>query len=402
MFFPSLRKPFVALFEGLIRNDRSFLLFCTWAFLGMAAVNIRAEEPNSLTPQQGVLLLTSNRIVEGRISRSAGGYVVDKQFGTLVIPFDQVRLTAMDRGETFRKLKATLPKKNADTNVSLAQWCMTYELYSECREELRDALSIQPDRDDARKMLKRVEEIINPSKPVHLDHAVSPSRNPEGFLAGEARSLAGLSPESARKFVIRLQPILMNKCGNASCHGSTAKNDFRLTRVGFGRRSHRIFAERNLSAALKFVDLKKPDNSPMLRVPLGNHGRRGGAVFSGPQGKAQWESLRDWVHKIANELPSSSDKKPLLARNTFGFGSNARRKLKPISDFPAKKQNSDSTFNPIPNNSKTTSAALENLSKTSKTGKINLIRAILEEERRDAFDPEEFNRSSTANDTKNP
>ena len=184
----------MGLFEGLIRNDRLFLLWCTWAFLGMAAMNIRAEEPTSLRKQQGVLLLRSNRLVEGRISQNSGGYVVDKQFGTLVIPFDQVRLTALNRGEAFRKLKATLPKKNADINVSLAQWCMTYGLYSECRAELRDALALQPDRDDARKMLKRVEEIINPSKPVHLSHVVSPSRNPEGFLARGTRSLAGLSP----------------------------------------------------------------------------------------------------------------------------------------------------------------------------------------------------------------
>ena len=392
----------MALIEGLIRNDRSVLLLCTLAFLGMAAVNIRAEEPTSLTNQQGVLLLTSNRLVEGRISQSAGSYVVNKQFGTLVIPFDQVRLTALDRGEAFRKLKATLPKKKANINVSLAQWCMTYGLYSECRAELRDALSLQPDRDDARKLLKRVEEIMNPSKPAHLAHPVSPSRTQDGFLTREARSLAGLSPESARIFVIRVQPILMNKCGNASCHGSAANNDFRLTRFGFGRRSHPIFAERNLSAALKFVDLKTPDNSPLLYVPKGSHGRRGRVVFSGPHGKAQWKSLRDWVHKIAKELPSTSGKKPRLTRNTSGSASSAHQKLQPISDLSVKKQNSISTRNPVPKNSETTSAALKNLSKKSKIGKIDLIRAILEEERRDAFDPEEFNRSSKANDSKTP
>ncbi|MCH7687771.1 MAG: hypothetical protein IH899_13985 [Planctomycetes bacterium] len=392
----------MALFEGLIRKYRSFLLLCAWAFLGMAAVNICAEEPTSLTNRQGVLLLTSNRLVEGRISHSAVGYVVVKQFGTLVIPFDQVRLTAWDRGEAFRKLKAMLPKKNADTNVSLAQWCMTYGLYSECRAELRDALALQPDRDDARKLLKRVEEILNPSKPVHLVHPVSPRRTQDGFLAREARSLAGLSPESARNFVIRVQPILMNKCGNASCHGSMAANEFRLTRVGFGRRSHRMFAERNLSAVLKFVDLKTPDNSPLLRVPKGSHGRGGRVVFYGPHGKAQWESLRDWVRTIAKELPSTSAKKPLFNRNTARLDLSTHLELKPISEFSVKKQNSNSTINPLPKNSETTSAALQNLPKISKSGKIDLIRAILEEERRDAFDPEEFNRSSKAKDSKNP
>ena len=392
----------MALFEGLIRKDRLFLLFCAWAFLGMAAVNIRAEEPTSLTNRQGVLLLTSNRLVEGRISHSAGGYVVEKQFGTLVISFDQVRLTALDRGEAFRKLKAMLPKKNVDTNVSLAQWCMTYGLYSECRAELRDALALQPDRDDARKLLKRLEEIINPSKPVHLAQPVAPSRTQDGFLVREPRSLAGLSPESARYFVIKVQPILMNKCGNASCHGSMVANEFRLTRVGFRRRSHRIFAERNLSAVLKFVDLKTPDNSPLLRVPKGSHGRGGRVVFSGPQGKAQWRSLRDWVRTIAKELPSTSDKKTLLTRNTAGFGSSAHQELQPIFDLSAKKQTSDSRRNPVPKKSETTSAALKNLSKISKSGKIDLIRAILEEERRDAFDPEEFNRSSRVKDLKTP
>jgi hypothetical protein len=392
----------VALFAGLIRNDRIVLLLCTGVFLGFASVNIHAEDRTSLTNQQGVLVLTSNRIVEGRISQTASGYVVNKQFGTLVIPLDQVRLTALSRGEAFRKLKATLPKKNADTNVSLAYWCMTYRLYSECRAELRDALALQPDRDDARTMLKRVEEILNPSKPVHLVHPVSQKRNSDGFLAGQTRSLAGLSPESARKFVIRVQPILMNKCGNASCHGSAAKNDFRLTRVGFRRRSHSVFAESNLSAVLKFVDLKTPDNSPLLRVSKGSHGRGRRSVFSGPHGKSQWDSLREWVHKIANELPPASSKKPLLTRNTSGPGSSAYLKLKPVSEFSLKKQTPNSTLNSVPKKPETTSVVLDNLSKVSKPGKIDLIRSILEEERRDAFDPEEFNRFSTANDTKTP
>jgi hypothetical protein len=146
-------------------------------------------------------------------------------------------------------------------------------------------------------MLQRVDALLDPPEPAVEQRA--PVRQIGGFEVAEVSALAGLDPEHARFFTERVQPILMNKCGNASCHGPAAENEFRLTRVRLTGGAHRVHSERNLAVTLKYVDRRSPDRSPLLLVPQGNHGRAGRAIFDGPFGDEQFGTIREWVRGIA-------------------------------------------------------------------------------------------------------
>ena len=252
-----------------------------------------------------MLLLKSGRIVDGKINVTPSGYVIEKPHGRLVIPFEQVKLQAKSLPDAYRKLRATMPLESAGQHMSLARWCLSYELYAEARNELRAALLLEPNRESARRMLRNVQATMNPEIPEKPAPA-PPRLTADGFQAPEAKSLSSLSRESAREFIRTVQPILINKCGNGSCHGTRAKNDFRLTRVRIGRGSHRVFVERNLAATLKFVDFDKPEASPLLSRSSGKHGHGGRAIFYGNYGADQFDALRDWVRLVAKE--KSKDK----------------------------------------------------------------------------------------------
>ncbi|HUG93517.1 MAG TPA: hypothetical protein VML55_21940 [Planctomycetaceae bacterium] len=264
-----------------------------------------SSDPPPLVNQQGLVVLKTGRTIGGRISQAAGGFVVDQPHGTIVVPSELVEFTARDERDAVRLYHDRTPNPTAGFHVELAQWCLGHQMVAEAREELRSALRLEPHRADARNMLRRIDEALAPPAPEPARTSARGLIERAGFELPEATSLAGLSPDAARMFTERVQPILMNKCGNASCHGPSAENEFRLTRVRLTGGAHRVHAERNLAVTLNYVDRGQPDRSRLLVVPQGNHGRAGRTIFSGPFGGEQLETLREWVRQIASAQPEA-------------------------------------------------------------------------------------------------
>jgi hypothetical protein len=334
-----------------------------------------------------LLVTTSGRIVEGTIRQSVGGYVVDMPSGRMLVPFEHVKFEAGDLHDAYLKYRRTLPAKTANSHLTLARWCITNELYEEAAGELREALHLEPQRDEARTMLRRLKEIYQPEAETDAPAGtpVPPLRSVDGFELPEMQSLAGLSREAAQEFSVRVQPMLLNKCGNAACHGSAAGNEFRLTHTRVVR-SSRVIAERNLAATLRQIDFDKPDQSALLTVPRGNHGRAGRSVFGGAGGSEQFELLRAWVRQAAKQRSA-------LARTPEG---KSRESPTPVAARAAETQNSamrpaatttgsiqQTGFEPPARSEPPVSAAGG-----------DLLERALSEERKDPFDPEEFNRAT--------
>ena len=343
------------------------LLCLTWCRADDPALHKpqgKANQPGGR--QNRMLLLISGRIVEGQISQTDGGYVIDKPTGSMLVPFVHVRLEATDRRDAYRKLRKTLPEQTATRHIELAGWCLNQNLLDEARIELRDALLLEPNRSEARSMLRRLEESAHPDKPIHLTPLKMALKTPDGFEPREVQSLAGLSRGSAQQFVSRVQPILMNQCATAGCHGPAARNEFRLTRVGAGRGSHRVFVERNLAVVLRYVDADNPKQSPLLVVPQGSHGRGSRAIFSGPGGSDQMATLAQWVRQVAKERPKEC-----------GIRSAKREVRDDAGESGSRSPTSD----------------LQTISGQTRSGEDDLLDRILREERKDAFDPEAFNRA---------
>lgn len=250
--------------------------------------------------EERLLLFHNGRVIEGRISQSAAGYVVERANGSVLFPFEQVRFVADDLPDAYRQQRDSLGKAPPEDHLKLAEWCLTYRLYDEARDELRRVLRQSPERDDARKLLARVEELSNPDRLPHRQEAPRKPVTADGYVVPEVQSLGGLSRETAEEFTLRVQPILMNKCANGSCHGPHAANEFRLTLVR-GQGNHRLYAERNLATVMRYLNLDRPERSPLLTQPRGNHGGSVRSIFPGSTGAAQLRTLHDWVRNVAKD-----------------------------------------------------------------------------------------------------
>lgn len=273
------------------------------SFIGPAGSSVNSA--SSIKPGERVLVLRTGRVMKGRIKMISTGWLVSTDRGNAVIPFEQVHFDADDLNSAYLRLRIQNGRPTVATHLRLAEWCLSQDILAEAARELRDALEKDPANETARLMLNRVDNEIHrrtpQPEPLEEPTDVVILREPETKTPDdEVRSLAGLSPETAREFVASIQPLLLNKCGNARCHGSAAKNDFKLTKLRSGSSNSRVVSERNLAAVLK--DLQPgPDNRTRLtEIVRGTH--VGKTIFNGRYGAVQMATLQSWMKTAAKEL----------------------------------------------------------------------------------------------------
>jgi hypothetical protein len=335
----------------------------------------RAQSPAG-SQLQRVLMLRSGRLVSGHITESSGGYVVSKPKGQLVVPFERVRFVARTPQDAYRQMAESIPDGTASSHAELAHWCLSYRLYEEAKAELRIALSIDPNSRKSRRVLRRLENVLHPDRSGTQQASQRAARTRDGSEAPDLESLAALSRGSAHSFMTRVQPILLHSCGNAHCHGTASQNEFRLKHVRIGRGSHRVSAERNLAATLRFIDVKRPEKSRLLTALKGAHGGSHRAIFHGNSGARQAAMLREWTLRTARERADVAEL-DILQRPFAGTNDAIGE---PVSTVPEGNRRGAAAADNPPNRNR--GAEQE-----------DILEAVSREERDDKFDPEKFNRA---------
>ncbi len=372
--------------------------------------SVSAEDELVSRPgEQRLLLLQSGRIITGDIHHTARGYFVQKATGNMVVPNEEVRLEAVDFVDAYKKQRYAMTAPTASLRLALAKWCLTYKLYEQARIELRDALILEPDRGDIRRMLLRIEQTLDPSRGRKEASAPAKPRDVAGFELPPVESLAGLSRETALEFTRRIQPILTNKCGNASCHGRTARNKFRLIHVRLGSGRNRTNTERNLATTLQFVDFDEPEESPLLTQPQGVHGGLRRELFPASQGRKQLDTLQKWVVQLAEEHVPDNRPHALASARAGTQQAPPTRSVeqqpallpsvaRPSVAFPriASAGQLSETVHPTrapgPASAGANGAQLPDTDQPTGDAEDAFFRELLRDESNDAFDPDEFNR----------
>ncbi len=354
---------------------RAYGVFCaTWALaLGWCASSaLSADVLADPSHESQVLVFQNGRTMKGKISRSPNGYVVEHSAGRLVVPFDETRVIGNSLPDAYRRLRETFVDLTAATHYELAKWCWSHQLKEEARAELVMALDRDADHEAARDLLERIDEQLAAARKKPAVKAPEP-RIVGGIELPEVESLAGLSRETAAQYSTRIQPLLMNKCANASCHGPKSSSTFRLEPIRGTGPGHRMYSERNLAQVMDQLDLARPRQSPLLTSSDGNHGGMNRAVFFGTTGEKQRKMLSDWVNAVAKERQSAQkqqDRPSVLGKKSENPNGAALKKPLPESG-PKPKE-------PVRLASRDEAAATDVEEH--------------EEDQVDAFDPEAFNR----------
>ncbi len=342
-----------------------------------------------------MLVMVDGTVLEGRFTPRPDGYDMTTRAGRMFIGSDQVRFTALDLADAYQRMQETFSERTPENHMVLARWCLTNKLTTEARREVLDALRLDPNRGDARRMLAML--VSEDDSPTSDQSSGAGSREftwsrrsgtgtPPSI---ETRSLAGLSRPVAQTFTRHVQPLLMNKCANSGCHGGSGTSTFQL--MSAHRGSSPTIAERNLAAILRQVDFSKPSSSPLLAAADGTHGNLTNPIFRGRSGSAQIEVLRRWVKAAAVDIaPDANEESSPHAPREESSGGNLRAGLNvPVVSAA---RSGTGTSKTVRTGFATESATPHGRLLTSADTDDSFVADAERSNARDAFDPSAFNR----------
>jgi hypothetical protein len=255
-----------------------------------------AQEAALLGPQPGVLLLKTGQVMRGDITPAGDHFVVAINAGGEVkIAADKVEAQCADIEAAYDWKLRRLSGEGAGPHLDLAEWCLRHNLYRQCAQQLSLALATEPHHPRLAGIDRRLQlALAAPETPTKSSTPIS------AIVSNEEldKMLRELPKGSLERFTTIVQPLLNNRCGAAHCHGATTTSDFRLLRPPTGFNAPQRFTQRNLYAALQFVDRHDPLSSKLLTMSQEAHGGGKEASLDG-RNKSQLADLQKWVEQLA-------------------------------------------------------------------------------------------------------
>lgn len=290
----------------------------------------RPATNESAPSSDSVLLLRNGEMITGQITRSGDRYRVRVAGGEVNVKAADVQYECRDMEEAYQKKRTLIRRDYVMDHLDLTQWCIKAGLLDQAARELAEATALDAKHPLIPVLERRVKVAASPPPPV--DPNVR--RAPVGPTPQELdRMVRGMPPKTVEMFSQAIQPMLVNNCSAAACHGHSVPNGFRLFRTSPDSPPSRLVTQRNLHAVLEWLDHDNPEVSPLLRYATQAHGTARVAIFTDRQ-MLQFRQLRDWCCRVAQaESPviHASYDEPIGASPSYGTnrgsvgGRNARR-----------------------------------------------------------------------------
>jgi hypothetical protein len=244
-----------------------------------------------LAPQAGVLVLRNGQVIDGDVTRAGDYYILTKgEASELRLKADEVEAFCGSLLEAYDFKAGHLSGLSARSHLELSKWCLRHGLFEKCAEQLDAAEQLEPSHSQIKDLRTRLALAVESTPPPSAARPAATSIATEEL----EKTVRELPKGSVEKFGAVVQPILLNRCGANQCHGPNASCEFRLLRPPAGQIVSRRFTQRNLVAAVKYLDRSNPEASPLVVKPQQRHGNALSAVFD-KHSANQLAELTNWA-----------------------------------------------------------------------------------------------------------
>jgi len=284
-------------------HRRSLFVLASATVMGVASFYLEgayAQHPIAGTASaEGVLVMRSGEVFRGTITRAGDRHLVTVPGGQISVKSSDVDVCCRSLEEAYQLRKRRKPSDSVRDHLELAQWCQRHGMLDAARQELADAKAVDPSHPMIPLLERRVAAVRIAEQPKPAS-----GKPLEGRLAAADldRMIRGMPSGTVETFTQIIQPMLMNNCTTAGCHGPGATDTFSLIRIPPNSPPSRRMTQRNLHAVLQWVNLESPEASPLLVAPSKPHGPARAPVFTDRQ-VAQYRQLLEWVYRVS-QMPA--------------------------------------------------------------------------------------------------
>jgi hypothetical protein len=264
------------------------------------------------------------------------------------IPLKNVSHLGGSLEELYQAKRRTISRWSIGDHFQLTRWCLVNDLLPRAAEHYAIIVAQAPDHPRVKQLgIELQERLLRDEKfraflgmnspppiakhPADTHSVSSPnstlvpasqaavstaSASAPGVVQASNTQLAGIQhPEIARQFTERVQPILLNRCSQAACHGAQSSTTFRLA-PPYGSGAARLTAE-NLSSVLKLISLNPNEVSLLTHYATQPHGIQPAPAIALNENKLIQE-LESWIALVRNPVVLA------VGSNSSGPGSQVR------------------------------------------------------------------------------
>lgn len=295
--------------------------------LRTASSAIPQSEPDA-SEQPGVLLLNNGEVLRGKISYGQGVFEVGLPLGAIQVRASEVELCCRDIEEAYLRKRSMASPTSPAEQLELAQWCERQNLLATAGRHLERAEALAPNHPLIPLLRRRIEfagrELVGAASTTERSTAGKAASTSASVPSADdlERMTENLPPGVMERFVREVQPLLLNYCTAAGCHGPRSSTGLSLLRIRPGSPPSRRTNQRNLHALLQWIDRQQPEASPLLTEPIRAHGTAAAPIFANHQA-VHYRTIVDWVYQMAS---------PEQPADTLADG-----EPKPAEDWPSSK-----------------------------------------------------------------
>lgn len=319
----------ILIFYRLLSRGASSCAVCAVLILSLLLANRPA------TAQDYVLLHNGN-VIQGTPQLLGTHVVIDRGDGSeLRLDSRQVAHSASSLSELYQYRRQQCQYPTVSSYQDDARWCYRNQLFAEMQESLDAADALDPTHPETLRLKRQLasvqsrssgetemsgDSIKNTLTPtagrVVISAAPSVVQRPPVEEASEAELMkANLTFQAVAYFNNRIQPLLINRCGNTGCHRSPSDTKWQLTHMGVHVRPPSRMTKLNLLTTLSIVSRSGDGVSDLMTYATTAHGGKDEAPLK--RGDAtSIDSLQEWIHEVSSTT-ATDDATPLTELPTL-------------------------------------------------------------------------------------
>lgn len=306
-----------------------FARFRVTAVAMLAAFAVSMLSVHAQVWEQRCVLLTTGSVVTGTVQQQGNLLRIRQNEGNEIrIDSKQVVAIGANIHELYQHKLAKLPRHaRGGDHRQLARWCLSVNLLKEAGEHYLLLTQSHPAHSNQSvkqlgveikdKMLQQNEFRVALGLPP-IDHQNSNNNTlgnstPPATTQSSANvitastdlshpSMPAIPSQLQVRFSEQTQHILINRCGQAACHGSATKTPFRLIEVG-GRDAF-LQTQQNLNAVSKYISDDPQAKSALIDYLTTSHANMNSPAI-GPRESQLVNEVVNWVQLVQNPVVSA-------------------------------------------------------------------------------------------------
>ncbi|HZZ26385.1 MAG TPA: hypothetical protein VFE46_00155 [Pirellulales bacterium] len=243
---------------------------------------------------QQLVVLRNGEVLSGAVSRQGDRYIIASAGTEIRLASRDVDFLCETLDEAYQVQHNRELAGRIDDRLNLAEWCLRQKLLGYAAREIAAAMEIDAKNPRVAVLDTRIQRELQPDVPKAVTASDSTNKQPPVSADELERMVRSLPPTTVETFTSTIQPMLLNYCATAGCHGPSSPSSFTLVRSPYEKIATRHLTERNLYNTMQWIDRQEPLDSKLLSAAREPHGPNQASGATGV-GTTKYQELMNWV-----------------------------------------------------------------------------------------------------------